>query len=222
MKSLKPFVFVAALVLSFVRAEAEPPQVSASPAPVRVACVGDSITFGAGAAPEKSYPSQLQALLGSGWQVGNFGVGGRTLLRKGDHPYWKEKAFLDAQKFQPNVVVIMLGTNDTKAPNWKFHDEFHNDYRDLVNTFRALPGKPKIYVCRPCPVPAPGNYGINEANVQREISIIDQLAREEGLQVIDIHAALQPHPELFVDRVHPNTAGAAIMAATVAKAIADK
>lgn len=116
----------------------------------------------------------------------------------------------------------MLGTNDTKAVNWKFHDQFHNDYRDLVNTFRTLPSKPKIYVCRPCPVPAPGNYGINEANVQSEISIIDQLAREEGLEVIDIHAALQPHPEMFLDRIHPNTAGAAIMAATVAKAIANK
>jgi lysophospholipase L1-like esterase len=222
MKSLKPFVFAAAFVLSFVRAEAEQPLPSASPLPVRVACVGDSITFGQGTDPGKSYPNQLQALLGNGWQVKNFGVGGRTLLRNGDHPYWKEKAFLDAQAFRPNIVVIMLGTNDTKAPNWKFHDQFHNDYRDLVNTFRALPSKPKVYICRPCPVPEPGNCGINETNVQSEISIIDQLAREEGLPVIDIHAALLPHPEMFLDRIHPNTAGAAIIAATVAKAIAGK
>lgn len=86
MKSLKPFVFAAAFVLSLVRAEAEQPKPSASPMPVRVACVGDSITFGTGADPGKSYPSQLQALLGSGWQVKNFGVGGRTLLRKGGPP----------------------------------------------------------------------------------------------------------------------------------------
>ena len=222
MKSMKPFIFVVAFVLSFVRAEAEQPQPSVSPLPVRVACVGDSITFGQGADPGKSYPSQLQVLLGNDWKVGNFGVGGRTLLRKGDHPYWKEKALADAQAFQPNIVVIMLGTNDTKAVNWKFHEQFHDDYRDLVNTFRALPSKPKVYICRPCPVPEPGNCGINETNVQREISIIDQLAREEGLQVIDIHAALKPYPQLFLDRIHPNTEGAGILATTVAKAIAGK
>src|SRR5579863_8364775 len=62
-------------------------------APIRIACVGDSITAGLGVATGKSYPSQLQALLGDKWQVQNFGVSGRTLLKKGDHPYWIEKAF---------------------------------------------------------------------------------------------------------------------------------
>jgi lysophospholipase L1-like esterase len=220
--SIKLLLLLVALGFSLSRAGAESPRPSASPASVRVACVGDSITVGVGAEPGKSYPSQLQALLGDGWKVKNFGSSGRTLLRKGDHPYWKETVFRDAQEFRPDVVVIMLGTNDTKPQNWQFHGQFHDDYRDLVKTFRSLPSKPRIYVCRPCPVPEPGNFGINEANVQREIAIIDQLAREESLEVIDIHAALEPHPELLPDRVHPNTAGAAIMAQTVAKAIAGK
>jgi lysophospholipase L1-like esterase len=116
----------------------------------------------------------------------------------------------------------MLGTNDTKPQNWQFHEQFHDDYRDLVKTFRTLPSKPRVYVCLPCPVPGPGNYGINEANVQREIVIIDALAHEEGLKVIDMHAAFEAHPELMPDRVHPNTAGAAIMARTVARAVAGK
>jgi lysophospholipase L1-like esterase len=220
--SIKFLLLFVTLGFSLARANAESLQPAGSPATVRVACVGDSITQGVGAEPGKSYPSQLQALLGDGWTVKNFGVGGRTLLRKGDFPYWEEKAFRDAQEFQPNVVVLMLGTNDTKPQNWQFHDQFHDDYRDLVKTFRALPSKPRIYVCRPCPVPEPGNYGINEANVQREIPIIDQVAREGGATIIDIHAALEPHPELMPDRVHPNTAGAAILAATVAKVIAGK
>lgn len=220
--STKLLLLFVVLGFSFARAEAESPKPSSSPAPVRVACVGDSITVGVGAEPGKSYPSQLQALLGNGWQVKNFGSSGRTLLRNGDHPYWKERVFHDAQEFRPDVVVIMLGTNDTKPQNWQFHEQFHDDYRDLVKTFRALPSKPRIYVCRPCPVPEPGNYGINEANVQREIAIIDALAREEGLEVIDMHAALEPHPELLPDRVHPNTAGATLMAQTVAKAISGK
>lgn len=219
---MKFLLLIVALAFSLARTEAESVQPSSSTAPVRVACVGDSITVGVGAEPGKSYPSQLQALLGKGWIVKNFGASGRTLLRNGDHPYWEEKVFHDAQEFRPDVVVIMLGTNDTKPQNWRFHEQFHDDYRDLVKTLHALPSRPRIYVCRPCPVPEPGNYGINEANVQREIAIIDALAREEGLEVIDMHAALEPHPELFPDRVHPNTAGAAIMAQTVAVAISGK
>lgn len=92
--------------------------------PVKVACVGASITFGAGTTPGKSYPSQLQALLGPGWQVKNFGVSGRTVTKKGDHPYWNEKAFQAAQDFQPDAVIILLGSNDTKAANWTHKDDF--------------------------------------------------------------------------------------------------
>lgn len=85
--------------------------------PIRLACVGDSITQGDGLAADDSYPSQLQALLGEEWKVGNFGVSGRTLLKKGDHPYWTESAYQKALEFEPDVVIIMLGTNDTKEHN---------------------------------------------------------------------------------------------------------
>ena len=186
---------------------------------IRVACIGDSITQGVGAREGMAYPAQLQSMFGAGWEVGNFGVSGRTLLRKGDFPWWNEKAYTDAQSFNPDIVVIMLGTNDTKPQNWKYVDEFYSDYSDLVDLFAGLPSTPKIYVCRPCPVPAPGNWGINEANVLAEIKMIDRLASEKGLGLIDMHAALEAHPELLPDRVHPNTEGARIMAATVFKAV---
>ena len=74
--------------------------------PVKVACIGDSITQGSGAAAGKSYPSQLQEMLGEQWKVFNFGVSGRTLLKKGDYPYWNEKAYRDALKSAPDVVII--------------------------------------------------------------------------------------------------------------------
>jgi lysophospholipase L1-like esterase len=191
-------------------------------APVRVACIGDSITAGIGAEPGKSYPSQLQAILGDKWLVKNFGVSGRTLLKKGDFPYWKEQAFKDAQNFNPAVVVIMLGTNDTKPQNWSHHEEFYADYKDMVETFKNLPSKPRIFICRPCPVPDPGNSGVNEQNVGHEILVIDQLARDENVDVIDMHAALVDKPQLLPDRVHPNTVGAGVMAQTVATALTGK
>ncbi len=190
--------------------------------PIRVACVGDSITAGAGSARGRAYPAQLQEMLGPKWDVKNFGVSARTLMRSGDYPYWKEKAFKSAQDFDPDVVVIMLGTNDTKPHNWVHSDEFYSDYRAMVEIFAALPCKPRIYVCRPCPVPAPGNYGINERNVQLEIPLINKLAKEHQLGIIDMHAALEAHPELLPDRVHPNTTGAMIMAETVYKVLTGK
>jgi lysophospholipase L1-like esterase len=188
--------------------------------PIKVACVGDSITYGYGDSPGHSYPDQLQALLGSKWEIKNYGVNGRTLLRKGDAPWWKEQAFKDAHSLNPDVVVIMLGTNDTKPRNWVHEGEFYGDYKDLIESFKALPSKPRIWIMRPCPVPAPGNYGINEKNLDVLLPLIDKLAAEENVGEIDIYGALKDHPELFPDHVHPNDAGAALMAQTVAHALA--
>ena len=187
--------------------------------PIRVACIGDSITFGMGADEGMSYPAQLQTLLGAQWEVANFGISARTLLLKGDLPWRNEPAFRNAQDFEPDVVIIMLGTNDTKPQNWEHIDEFYSDYSDLVDVFAGLPGKPRIYVCRPCPVPEPGNWGISEANILKEIPLIDRLAEEKGLGLIDMHAALEFMPELLPDRVHPNTSGALVMAETAYAAL---
>ena len=190
--------------------------------PVKLACIGDSITQGSGAEAGMSYPSQLQEMFGNAWKVGNFGVSGRTLLKKGDFPYWNEKAYQDALAFSPDVVVIMLGTNDTKPQNWKFESEFVADYTALVKSFQDLASKPRVYVCRPCPVPEPGNFGINEKNVKEEIKRIDKLAKKTGLGVIDMHKALEKKPELLPDKVHPNTEGAGEMAKAAYKALTGK
>ena len=190
--------------------------------PIKIACVGDSITQGVGAKSGQSYPAQLQALLGDGYKVGNFGVSGRTLLKQGDFPYWKENKYKAALAMEPAIVIIMLGTNDTKPQNWKFEAEFAADYRELVKSFQSLKSQPKVFVCRPVPVPGKGNYGINEETVQREIPRIDALAKELGCGVIDMHAALEKFPEMLPDRVHPNTAGAAEMAKAAARAITGK
>jgi lysophospholipase L1-like esterase len=189
-------------------------------APIKVACVGDSITFGYNDSPGHSYPEQLQALLGSKWIIKNYGVGGRTLLRKGDAPWWNEQFFKDSHALNPDAVVIMLGTNDGKPQNWVHEDEFYGDYKDLIESFKALPSKPHIWIMRPPPVIDPGGYGIIGKNVDALLPVIDKLAADENVGEIDIHGALMPKPDLIPDRVHPNDAGAAIIAQTVAHAIA--
>jgi lysophospholipase L1-like esterase len=188
---------------------------------IKVACVGDSITQGAGT-KGNPYPKQLQEMLGDKWEVGNFGVSGRTLMDKGDHPYSKEKKYQDALAMKPDVVIIMLGTNDTKPQNWKFKDEFEADYKKLIKSFQDLESKPRIYICRACPVIGKGAYKITEEGIQEQIPIVNKIAAELSLGIIDMYAALKDTPELIPDKVHPNAEGGGKMAAAAAAVLTGK
>lgn len=215
---LPPVILACGLLAAAAKA-AEPVDPPARPHPVKVACVGDSITAGSGLAPGRSYPDQLQRMLGGAWQVGNFGVSGRTLLKKGDFPYVKEAAFRDALAFQPDVVIVMLGTNDTKPGNFRHERDFAGDYAELVEAFRALASRPKVLLCRPCPVPGEGNFGINDGNLRVYLERIDELAVTLKLERVDMHGALADKPHLLPDRVHPNEEGAGEMAKAAYRAL---
>lgn len=180
---------------------------------IKVACVGDSITEGAGS--KIPWPKLLQQMLGDKWEVKNYGISARTMLKKGDFPYEKEKKYEDAQRLKADVVVIMLGTNDTKAQNWKHKDEFVADYKDMIANFNKNEPKPHIFACYPPIVPGAGNFGITEAGVLEQIPMIEALAKETGAGVIDIHGAFKGKEAMFPDRVHPNTDGATELAKAV-------
>ncbi|MBQ5817495.1 MAG: sialate O-acetylesterase, partial [Bacteroidaceae bacterium] len=122
---------------------------------VKVACIGNSVTYGYGhAAPaETSYPTQLNRLLGESYEVGNFGKSGATLLRKGHRPYNKQKEYSDALAFAPDIAIIHLGLNDTDPRNWpNYRDEFIPDYLALIDTLRQTNPKVKIWLCRMTPI----------------------------------------------------------------------
>jgi lysophospholipase L1-like esterase/pimeloyl-ACP methyl ester carboxylesterase len=193
-------------------------------APIKVACIGNSITYGSGIAdrPRDSYPSQLQRMLGEKWDVKNFGVGGRTMLKKGDRPFWNEEAYSQAKAFLPDVVIIKLGTNDTKPQNWRYSNEFYADYKAMIKELKALASHPQIFVCEPVPAYAT-QWGINDSIiVHGVIPTVKKLAKEEKLSVIDLHTALSGKTELFPDHIHPNPEGAGLMAKTIYKALTGK
>lgn len=195
-------------------------------APIRVACVGDSITRGAGTdfPGWESYPSQLQRMLGpDACLVENFGISGSTLLNAGNQPYQQQKAFAQALKFKPDVVVIQLGTNDTKPQNWTHRAEFVVDYRHLVRQFAALVPRPRIFLCLPPYVGGDEtSAGINESALREQLPMIEHVARESGAGLIDVHGAFLKRDDLLRDRVHPNAAGAAVLAKTVYAAVAGR
>jgi len=189
---------------------------------IRVACVGDSITFGEGIKDRQkdSYPAQLGALLGEGWDVRNFGVNSVTVV-KSDYPYYKTQAYVDTLAFLPQVVLIHLGTNDALPYNWRKKDDFIKDYRSLIKSFRKLASKPRIVLCMP--VPAYRGGGDADPMIQNEIiPCIQAIAQKMGLAVVDLNSVFLGKTDLF-NEVHPNERGAKLMAETIYTAlIADK
>ena len=187
---------------------------------IRVACIGDSITAGACVnGHENFYPSKLQQKLGDGYEVRNFGVSGRTMLSKGDNPYIKERAWTEAQKFNPNIVIIKLGTNDTKPQNMRHFAEFESDMKSMVETLQSLPSKPEIYLSYPVCVTRMC-WGINDPSLfLKVIPAIDKIAKEKNLEIIDFYNPTFARFEIYAEGVHPNNFGADLLAEIAARKI---
>ena len=205
---------------------------------IHVACIGNSITDGHGIdlAPANGYPAQLQKLLGDGYWVKNFGVSARTMLNKGDYPYMNEMAWRDALAFKPDVVIIKLGTNDSKPENWQYGAEFRQDLEQMITTLRpdlaqtakkgkkskkakqgSTEGTPKIYLCTPIPA-FKSTWNINDSVIANAIIPIQQeVAKKYGLQIIDLHTLYAGDGnKMLSDGIHPDARGARRMAEIIA------
>lgn len=192
-------------------------------AQTRIVCVGDSITAGWGLtnARAQAYPARLQELLGPTFKVLNCGVSGSCMVKTDRASYWNSKAFVAATNFDPQIVIIKLGTNDGDPPRWKAHkNEFYGDYLAMISEFRKNGRNPRIFVCYPVPcfgsVKAPQDRTIkNEV-----IPLIKKVADSQGLSIIDFNTPMQPYGNLFQDGIHPTAEGAKKMAEIAYKAIA--
>lgn len=188
--------------------------------PVRVACVGNSITYGTGIADREhfSYPVQLQQMLGNGYVVGNFGKPGATLLYKGHRPYVEQTEFKEALRFKGDIAVIHLGINDTDPRNWpNYRDEFVKDYLSIMDSLRAANPKVRFILARMTPI-ADRHPRFQSGTKQWHDEIqtaIETVARVSGAELIDFHEPLYPYPNLLPDAIHPNPEGAGILAKTV-------
>ncbi|MBZ4651639.1 MAG: hypothetical protein JG761_439 [Proteiniphilum sp.] len=190
---------------------------------MKVACVGNSVTYGYKIDNRAfTYPAQLQQLLGDAYRVENFGHSGTTLLQKGHNPYRKLPVFEQALAFEPDIVVIHLGLNDTDPRNWpKFRDDFTRDYIDLIRSFQEKNPATKVWICRMTPIFSwhprfKSSTRVWYEQVQQEIERVAAVTR---VPLIDLNRPLYNRPDLFPDALHPTAEGAGIIAKTVYNAI---
>lgn len=191
-------------------------------AATRITCIGASITYGAfiDSRDLNSFPGKLQQLLGENYEVKNYGVGGCTMLRNGDHPYWETKEYKEALNSNPDIVFIDLGGNDSKLVNRKYLKEITADCRDMVIAFRNLPSQPRVIIMLPVVSFVTDTTGIWDPVIVNEvIPGLRQAAYELDVEVLDMHPLLINHEELMPDKIHPNKEGSAIMASRLFEAV---
>ena len=199
---------------------------------IKVACVGDSITYGHGVIPwhKNNYPVVLQKLLGDGYNVQNFGVSGTTAQSTGDQPYIQTKIYKQGINYNADILIFMLGSNDSKPENWTDAETFKKEYLALLDTYITEDKSPKIYLGIPAKAfyddenqtSGPTNYDIQGDIVEIIGNVVKKIASERGYKYIDIYELTSQHPEWFArDNIHPNSDGAKAIAEEVYKFVTD-
>lgn len=192
---------------------------------IRVACVGDSITYGHGISswPKNNYPVVLQSLLGDVYHVQSFGVSGRAVQDSADQPYRALQHYQDSLAYNADILVFMMGSNDAKPENWKGSEAFETALRDLLDDYQA----DQVILCTPATAfftaESTGDvtsHDIQPAKVDEIAEITRRVAADLDVELLDIHALTARNPQWFAkDGVHPDNDGAAAIAKAVCDAI---
>lgn len=196
---------------------------TAGPEQTKIACVGNSTTYGYGIPgwPVRNYPYVLSELLGDGYHVANFGLSSHCVQNSADKPYRNTDVFDQSIAYNGDIIILMMGANDAKPENWQGIDAFALEYQSLVEGYLQSGNDPMIWLCTPVfPHPlADGtvSFGIRQDAMEEIAAMIRSLAAERGYPLLDMYALTADHPEWFqADGVHPNAAGAAAIAQYIA------
>ena len=182
---------------------------------IKISAIGASTTQGSGAPAGQSYPDQLQKLLGSEYQVRNFGKSGAGALRAGNPTYWNSAEQKAAAAFAPDIVINWLGGADSKAASWDAHKaEFLGDYKAMIKYYQDLPSRPKIISMMS--IALHDDAGVRKTVLEAEVNPLQrQGALEMGSRFIDTKSIVDGHPEYFNDGVHLKAIGYAAIAKAV-------
>lgn len=214
---------------------------------INVALVGDSVTRGKF---DGNYPAYLTNLFNNAFGPGAYTVGdstgsssgyhggfghsGATLRFDGNLPYIEQPAYTESLAFQPDIVVIMLGTNDARPGtqrnidngNWNWDNptldgeetsiqRFLEDYQSLINIYDGLASAPDIVVMSPISASSviTNTSSIDPSIIENEIA---PAVRNDVANLAQVDAFLDlnlifPHDELTYyatdDAIHPSPLG---------------
>ncbi|MBF0786321.1 MULTISPECIES: GDSL-type esterase/lipase family protein [unclassified Streptococcus] len=183
---------------------------------VRVATVGDSLTYGYGLENRErdAYPSILATKLGHHYQVFNFGLSGRSLQSTSDYPYLQERNAQLSLESEADIVIIMIGTNDSRAPYWN-KERFIKEYGELVDRYLQMSSQPDVYLLVPPYVPT-SRFGLNNDIVRTELQeIIPRIAEDRGLEWINLYSLTEGRLECYSDGLHLTPFGNQLVAEMV-------
>ena len=189
----------------------------------RIACIGDSITWGFTLLKpwKQSYPALLQEKLGADFQVRNFGYNDASARFDADTPYVKKRVYRNSLAWNPDIVLIMLGSNDTKRRIWD-PEIFRRDYSRIVDSYLQLPSNPRVILIAPIRIhllmgrPLMGLYP--ETMEEGVRPAIREIAADKGLELVDL-VDLFPDSTYCMDGIHPQATGAKMLAEAIYSSI---
>ena len=187
-----------------------------------IACIGASITEGAGAGNfyTESYPAQLQNALAGQYNVVNFGNSGKTVNPNlGEESWMNQYQWVGVQAIVPDIAILNIGTNDSKTHNNPTYDAFYANFKHLVDSLLEVNPEMRIMVCT-VPYAYSDIWGINNNNIANIIAPVQRdIAEEYGFTLIDLYEYSQNKSYLFPDGVHPNTKGYEMFVEIISKAL---
>ncbi len=187
---------------------------------IRVACVGDSITYGATSTNKvQNYPAYLQEMLGLDYYVFNAGVDGYSIVSTDQYAYKKTVEFQQVKSFKPDVVLFALGTNDANPTpnqpykNWEDEandraNKFVQSTNELFDAFIKVNADVQIIMLLPSALFKVGDDAWNadawNANLDKYVTPnLKKIAEERKLKTVDLHSWSLNNKEVFVDGLHP-------------------
>lgn len=186
--------------------------------PVRISCVGDSITYGFGLADREHecWTFLLEGRLPEGSSVGNYGVSGSCAMSCGYYPWTRTAQSHVFWEAEEDVVILMLGTNDVADSAWDA-GAFEQSFEELVDRILAKPGHPRLIIMLPPHVFA--SPTMNERLESEAIPAMRRVAQRSDAGIVDLYTLTDSHPEWFDDGLHPNAEGNEAIEAAVAEAL---
>lgn len=185
----------------------------------RVACIGDSLTWGFTLVDpwRENYPALLQELLGADFTVRNFGFNGASVRADSYTSYAETSAFRSSLTWEPDIVLMMLGSNDCVPQEWD-PVAFRRDYERIVASYRGLPSQPRLILIAPIRMfrvmgftfmdlsPETLEQGVRPA--------IKAIAADHGLEFVDLRDVI-PDSRYCYDGVHPQAEGTRLVAEAI-------